>query len=186
MGYRGPQNASKSSGNIVNTLQHYPQTHFKTFLGGVIFHPKSPNPPLRVLGTYRPDKTAETSTGPSCAAPKPVCRGPCGQPRAWMSPTVSQDTTQSLWGPTLGSPRHPESSKIQLVKFSPFSSQICLAKLPKPPWDHLVRPQNPSAGVPADNQVLGCLLQCPKTPHSHYGTLPWGPQGTLGPGKSNL
>ena len=39
--------------------------------------------------------------------------------------------------------------------------------------------QNPSAGVPAGNQVLGCRLQCPRTPHNHYGTPPWGPLGTL-------
>ena len=84
----------------------------------------------------------------------------------------TQDTIQSLWDPILGSPWHPGSGKIQLLKFSPFSSQFCLTKLPKPPRDHLVRPQNPSAGVPAGNQVLGCLLQCPKTPYNHYGTLP--------------
>ena len=89
---------------------------------------------------------------------------------------MSQDTTQSLWDPALGSSGYPGSGKIQLVKFSPFSSQICLAKLPKPPWDHPVGSQNPSAGVPAGNQVLGCLLQCPKTPCNHFGTLPWGPQ----------
>ena len=120
----------------------------------MIFHPKSPTPPLRVLGTYQPYKTAKTSTGPSCATPKPVCGGTCGQPTAWMPPTVSQDTTQSLWDPTVGSSGHPGSGKIQLVKFSPFSSQICLTKLPKPPRDHLARPQNPSAGVPAGHQVL--------------------------------
>ena len=159
-----------------------------------------------------------------------------------MPPTVSQDTTQSVWGPTLGSPGtfgsgkieknrefHPlwgprkkyksksppnpqkckkskfrkndaVSSKIshynhmanllrltgELVKFSPFSSQICLAKLPNPPQDHLVRPQIPSAGVPAGHQVLGCLLQCRRTPHNHYGALPWGPLGTLGPAKAKM
>ena len=126
-----------------------------------------------------PCKTAKTATQPSCATPKPVCGGPCGQPSAWMRPTVSQDTTQSLWDPTIGSPGHPRSGKIQLVKFSLFSSQIFLTKQPKPPQDHLVRPLNPSAGVPAGHQVLGCLLQCPKTPHNQYGALPWDPQGTL-------
>ena len=123
-------------------------------------------------------------TRPSCATPKPICGGPCVQPSAWMPPTVSQDTTQSLWDPTLGSPGHTGSGKIQLVKFSRFCSQICLAKLPKPPRDHLARPQNPSVGVSAGHQVLGCLLQCPKTPHNQYGALPWGPPGTLGPAKS--
>ena len=155
--------------------------------------PKAPwirqNPACKnftIFQTNLPCKTAKTATGPSCATPKPVCRGPCGQPSAWMRPTVSQDTTQSLWDPTLGSPGHPGSGKIQRFRFSPVSSQICLAKLPKPPRDHLVRPQNPSAGVPTGHQVLGCLLQCPKTPHNQYGALPWAPQGTLGPAKSNL
>ena len=60
-----------------------------------------------------PCKTAKTATGPSCATPKPVCRGPCGPPSAWMPPTVSQDATQSVWGPTMGSPRHPGSGKIE-------------------------------------------------------------------------
>ena len=144
----------------------------------MIFHPKSP------LGTYRPYKTAKTSTGPSCATQKPVCGGPCGQPSAWKTPTASQDTIQSLWDPTLGSPVHLGSGKIQLVKFSPSSSQICLTKLPKPLQDHLVQPQNPSVGFPAGNQLLGCFLQCPKTPHNQYGALPWGPRGALGPAKS--
>ena len=71
----------------------------------------------------------------------------------------------------------------KLVKFSLFFSQICLTKLPKPPRVHPVQPQNSSAGGPAGNQVLGCLLQCPKTPHNQYGALTWGPLGTLGPAK---
>ena len=136
-----------------------------------------------------PCKSAKTATGkpPSWVTPKPVCGGRCGQPSAWMPPTVSQDTTQSLWDPTVGSPGHPGSSKIQLLKFSPVSSQnFCLANLPKPPRDHLVRPQNPSAGVAAGHQVLGCFLQCPKTPYDHYGTLRWDPPGTLGPAKSKI
>ena len=53
--------------------------------------------------------------------PKPVCGGPCGQPSAWMPPTVSQDSTQSLWDPTLGSLGHPGSAKIKKNrKFRPF------------------------------------------------------------------
>ena len=46
--------------------------------------------------------------------------------------------------------------------------------------------ENLSAGVPVGNQVLGCLLHCPKTPHNQYGALPWGPPGTLGPAKSKI
>ena len=60
-----------------------------------------------------PCKTAKTSTGPSCATPKPVCRGPCGQPSARMPPTLSQAAIQSVWGPTMGSPGHPGSGKIE-------------------------------------------------------------------------
>ena len=166
--------------NHLKTSSIAPQStpkHIPKLFSGADFSPQvpqkrlSPQTPLGLLGTYRPYKTVKTSTGPACA---------------WMPSTESQDTTQSLWDPTLGSPGHPGSGKIQLVKISPFSSQNCLAKLPKPPQDHLLRPQNLSAGVPAGNQVLGCLLQCPKTPHNQYGALPWGPPGTLGPAKSKI
>ena len=165
---------------------HITPKYIPKLFWGEMFHPKSLKNGQGVLGTYRPYKTAKPPTGPSCATPKPVCGGPCGQPSAWMPPTVSQDTTQSLWDPTLGSPGHPGSGKIQLVRFSLFSSQICLTKLPKPPRGHPVRPRNLSAGVPAGDQVLGCLLQCLKTPHNQYGALPWGPPGTLGPTDSKI
>ena len=144
LGSRGPkmrQNHPETS--LIPS--HITLRNISELFWGADFSPQVPKkrlspqtPPLRVLGTYRPYKTAKTSTGPSCATPKPVCGGPCGQPSAWMPPAVSQDTTQSLWDPTLGSPGHPGSGKIQLVKFSPFSSQIHLAKLPNPPRDHLV------------------------------------------------
>ena len=127
-----------------SNTKHIPKLFFR-----VIFHPKSlqnrsvPKPPLQATRQNLPCKTAKTATGPSCAILKPVCGGLCGRPNAWMPPTVSQDTVQSLWDPTLGSPGHPGSVKTRIVKNSPFSSQICLAKLPKAPRDHLVRPQNP-------------------------------------------
>ena len=146
-------------------------------MGPYLGVPRAPwvrqNPTCKFFTVFQPNlpcEAAKTSTGSSCATPKPVCRSPYGQPSACMPPTVSQDTIQSLWDPTMGSPGHPGSGKIQHVKFSPFSSQICLAKLPKTPRD----------------QVLGCLLQCPKTPHNQYGALPWGPLGTLGPAKSKI
>ena len=56
--------------------------------------------------------------------PKLFFRGPCRQKSAWRPSKVSQDTTQSLWDPTVGSPGHPGSGKSQLGKISPFSSQI--------------------------------------------------------------
>ena len=43
----------------------------------------------------------------------PACGGPCGQRNARMPPRVSQDTTESLWDPTLGSLRHPGDAKIK-------------------------------------------------------------------------
>ena len=82
-------------------------------------------------------------------------------------------------GPYHGVPRAPWVWQNPTRDFSPFSSKIRLTILPKLPnllQGHLVRPQNPSAGVPAGNQLLGCVPQCPKTPHNHYGNLPWGPR----------
>ena len=114
------------------------------------------------------------------ATPKPACRGPCRQKSAGRSSILSQDTTQSLWDPTVGSPGHPGSSKTQLGKISPFSSQGCPTKRAR---SGFWRPLNPPAGVPAGKQTLGCRLQCPRTPHNQYGTPPWGPWGTLGPAK---
>ena len=82
------------------------------------------NPTCKIFTVFQPSlpcRPAETSMGPSCATPKAVCGGPCGQPSAWMPPTVSQDATQSVWGPTMGSPGHPGSSKIEKpAKFTDF------------------------------------------------------------------
>ena len=89
-------------------------------MGPYLGVPRAPwvrqNPTCKIFTVFQPNlpcKAAKTSTGPSCATPKPVCRGPCGQPSAWMPPTVSQDATQSVWGPTMGSPGHPGSGKIE-------------------------------------------------------------------------
>ena len=110
---------------------------------------------------------------PSFATPKPVCGGPCGQPSAWMPPTVSQDTTQSLWDPTLGSPGHLGSGEIQ-----PSSSQICHTKLPKPPGDHLVDPKTRLLG---SLWATKCLDASYSVPRHHtismgpYHGVPWAP-----------
>ena len=53
--------------------------------------------------------------------PKTHLPGLCGRPSAWMPPIVSQDVTQSVWGPTLGSPGHPGSGKIKnILTFTHF------------------------------------------------------------------
>ena len=54
---------------------HITPKHIPKLFGGVIFHPKSPKNGqvpklLRLLGTYRPYKTAKTATRPSCVTPK--------------------------------------------------------------------------------------------------------------------
>ena len=48
-------------------------------------------------------------------APKSACGGPCGPTSARMPPTVSQDTTGSVWDSTLGSLGHPGSGKIKKI-----------------------------------------------------------------------
>ena len=94
---------------------------------------------------------------------------------------LSQDTTQSLWDPTVGSPGHPGSGEIQRkkiyhfpAKFTPSNARAG-ARLVGHIWWGTLRPRNPPAG----KRTLGCLLQCPKTPQNQYGTPPWGPRGTL-------
>ena len=70
-----------------------------------------------------PTKRARRRARRFFATPKPVSGGPCGQPSAWMPPTVSQDTTQSLWDPTLGSLGHPGSGKTpKIANFTRFGA----------------------------------------------------------------
>ena len=57
---------------------------------------------------------------------KLVNRGTCKGKSAWRPSIVSQDTTQSLWDPTVGSPRHPGSSKTQLGIFYRFPTKFAL------------------------------------------------------------
>ena len=113
---RGSLRATKCLDASYSVPRHHTIT-MEPYLG----FPRAPwvrqNPTCKSFTVFPPNmpcKAAKTATGPSCATPKPVGGGPCGQPSAWMRPTVF------------------------------------------------------------------------KTPHNHYGTLPWGPQGTLGPAKSNL
>ena len=94
--------------------------HHTITMGPYLGVPRAPwvrqNPTCKIFTIFQPNlpcKAAKTPTGPSCATPKPVCGGPCGQPSALMPPTLSQDTTQSLWGPTMGSPGHPGSGEIE-------------------------------------------------------------------------
>ena len=79
----------------------------------------------------------------------------------------------------------PGSGKTQLGRFQPFWG-LNLAGRTAPPC------AEPSCGDPKTalqgslypKKVLQCLLNHTKTPHNHYGTLPGGPHGALGPAKS--
>ena len=139
-----------------------PKHILKPFLG--VFSPQIPQkrlspppPPLWLLGTCRPYKTAKTSTGPSCATPKPACGGPCGQPSAWMPPTVSQDTTQSLWDPTLGFLRAP------WVRQNP-TCKIFTVFQPNLPCKAAKTPTGPSCATP--KPVCGGPCGQPRMPPS--------------------
>ena len=104
--------------------------------------------------------------------PNLVYGGPCTQTSAGRPSILSQDTTQSLWDPTVGSPGHPGSGKTQLGKFHHFPAKIAPPNARAGTRSSFWRPQNPPAGVPAGKQTLGCRLQCPRTPHNQYGTPP--------------
>ena len=61
-----------------------PRPHTIT-MGPYLGVPRAPwvrqNPTFQIVTVFQPIlpyKTAKTSTGPSCATPKPVCGGPCG------------------------------------------------------------------------------------------------------------
>ena len=75
---------------------------------------------------------------------------------------------------------------FDLAVFSRFGGKSNLRHRPNSHRTVLRGSQNCFSGVPARKKVLGGLLKCPKTPHNHYGTLSWGPEGTLGPAKSNF
>ena len=75
---------------------------------------------------------------------------------------------------------------FDLAVFSRFGGKFNLRHRPNSHRTVLREPQNCFSGVPARKKVLGGLLKCPKAPHNHYGTLSWGPEGTLGPAKSNF
>ena len=107
--------------------------HHKITVGPYLGVPRAPwvqqNPTCKVFTGFQPNspyETAKTDTGPSCVTPKPVRGGPCRPPSAWMPPTVSQDATQSVWGPTMGSPGHPGSAKSKKAQIpgSPKKTQV--------------------------------------------------------------
>ena len=113
-----------------------------------------------------------------CPARKKVLERPLNCPK-----TAHKHCGTLPWDPwSTGGP-----SKSNFVNFALFCltpSQNALPNAPNGARGVFLRPQNRSPGVPAGNQVLGCLLQCPRTPHNHYGTPPWGPSGTRGAAKS--
>ena len=78
----------------------------------------------------------------------------------------------------------PGPTKPNLAVFTRLGGKVGWENCPTVRRAVLRGPQNCFTGVPAGNQVLQCLLQCPRTPHNHYGTPPWGPSGTRGPAKS--
>ena len=96
------------------TPNHIPEL----FLGGD-FSPQvpkkrlSPQPPPKGTRHLPALQNYQNLHGTIMCDPKTRLRGPCGPASAWMLPTVSQDTTQSVWGPTMGSPGHPGSGKIE-------------------------------------------------------------------------
>ena len=107
------------------------------------------------------------------------------QKSASMPPNANQDTTESLWDPTLGVPRPPPGpANPNLAVFSRFGGKFGWENCPTVRGTVLRGPQNCFTGVPVSKKVLQWLLNHTKTPHNHYGTLPGGPHGTLGPAKS--
>ena len=118
--------------------------------------------------------------------PKPVCRGPSTRKSDGKPSIGPQGATQSLWDPTLGSTRHPGSGKIKNIPNFSLTRPKCPAKRVRRRALRFFATPKPVCGVPAGNQVLGCLLQCPRTPHNHCGAPPWVPQGTPGPAKLKI
>ena len=131
LGSRGPKMRQNHPETSLIPSHITPKHIPKLFLVGD-FSPQVPKkrlspqtPPLMVLGTYRPHKIAKTSMGPSCATPKPVRGCPCEQPSAWMPRTVSQDTAQSLWDPTI---------IASIPKHIPIFFRVIFHPKPPPKW----------------------------------------------------
>ena len=87
--------------------------------------------------------------------PKLVYGGPCTQKSAGRPCILSQDTTQSLWDPTVGSPGHPGSRKSQLGKISLFSSQICPIKRARRRAQRVFTTPKPACGGPCGQKSAG-------------------------------
>ena len=90
-------------------------------------------------------------------------------------------------GPYPGGTQGPLGpAKPNLAVFSRFGGKFRWENCPTVRGTVLRGPQNCFTGVPVSKKVLQCLLNHTKTPHNHYGTLPGGPHGTLGPAKSKI
>ena len=88
-------------------------------------------------------------------------------------------------GPYPGGPQGPPGpANPNLAVFSRFGGKFGWENCPTVRGTVLRGPQNCFTGVPVSKKVLQWLLNHTKTPHNHYGTLPGGPHGTLGPAKS--
>ena len=87
-------------------------------------------------------------------------------------------------------PRGPRSSvgpsKSNFAKFALFQPNLPYKTARTVLRNRLAGTQKLVVGVPAREKVTESLLWVPKGPHNHYGTLPWGPRGTLGPAKSKI
>jgi len=135
---RGPKNRflrCPARKKVLERPLHCPKTAHKHY-GTLPWGPWSTTGPSKLnfvnftLFYLKPSQNAPPNApagarGVFFATPKPVSGGPCGQPSAWMPPTVSQDTTQSLWDPTVGSPGHPGCGKIKkIAKFARFRGKF--------------------------------------------------------------
>ena len=96
--------------------------HHRITMGPYRGVPRAPwirqNPTWKNFTVLQPNLPYSTHTPARTAVfgdPKTRLQGPCGQTNAWMPPTVPQDTTQSVWDPTLSSLGPPGSGKIKKI-----------------------------------------------------------------------
>ena len=134
-----------------------------------------------------PHKTAQSAAGPSCGDPKTGLRGSLHTKKCWEAfYTVPRHHTITM-GPYRGVPRAP------WIRQKPTWKNFAVFQLNLPYETHAqVRaavfcdPKARLRGSLRAKKVLEGLPYRPKTPHNRYGTLPWGPWGTLDLAKPNL
>ena len=84
------------------------------------------------------------------------------------------------WGPwsTMGPSKSNFANCTLFQQNLPYCPNCCKTVLRGP--------KNWFVGVPAREKVIESLLWGPKGPHNHYGTIPLGARGTLGPTESKI